>query len=284
MESNISFEDIKSIIDLKIDTFKAEIVKQFKTITAQPISSEIEISDSGTRVEFFSKKDIKSGIVEIKEGYKLYIGKKELMTMINTRNDISIHDSFMKLISHEYLHILYEDFSHAKLNAVYNFNLGSAKPKDVSDIYFEKTNEKRDSFGYKKIDRKIMNIAADLVINQDIDIRYPFLVPETYNLPKYLTVHEYYKILYSVKESKDENSLSIRSIGLTEEDKERIKKLINEYDSSEIDSLIKDIEENSFSPIIANKRNKNSIKLKKKKEIDRLNSISIGNVGYLEYD
>lgn len=263
------------ILNYLINVENGSLNRQFKSITNRPLNSIILINDGkGTKVSFKETKEIVNGCVNFNEGYELHIDKKDILKMCESHYWLGLSESFNKIITHEYLHILHGDCLRNTMTAIYNFSIGVKKRYIPDSIYFIENKElSYDKMGYEKIDHQLHNIAADFVINEELDIRSPFLRAEDYNLPANLNIYEYYSILVNRNNSNFKNLF--KDLNFNEEKHKKLDELCNNFQSKELEGLIQ-IENNAKNPIIQKKReivdqiNRNRIK------IDKLNK-QIGN-------
>lgn len=192
-------EEFRNLYYIKIQNLKLVLSKQFREICYDKnVFCDVQIVDNGTRVEYKENKNVNNGCVSYEKTFTLYIGFDEIETMYNN-TDYDAFECLNKIISHEYLHILFGDFEKAKLNNMYNFNLGVKKSNVPDSPFFVKSSNNNNIFdetGYIKIDKKLSNICFDLVINEVLEIGSPFINYEDLEVPPSLNCFEYYSILY----------------------------------------------------------------------------------------
>lgn len=158
---------------------------------AKRLNSKYSIRESGTSVSF---RQGKNGYYDV----ELIIGFKELYDMYMTHKNLSFRECANKLITHEFLHVLYGDFDKAKLKRAHQNYCQSSGKKDPFPSSF---------------DYKLYNIAADFVINRNLGIYNPFMRAEYFGLEDHFTAEEYYAMLKSMKDSmekfKSEDSIEV---------------------------------------------------------------------------
>ena len=263
------------ILNHLINVENGSLNKQFKAITNRPLNSKILINNGeGTKVSFKETKEIINGSVNFNEGYELHIDKQDVLKMCESHYWLGFSESFNKIITHEYLHILHGDCLRNTMTAIYNFSIGVKKKYIPDSIYFIENKEIcYDKMGYEKIDHKLHNIAADFVINNELDIRAPFLRAEDYNLPANLNVYEYYSLL--VNRNNNNFKSLFKDLNFDEEKHKKLDELCNNFQEGELKELVQ-IENNAKSPIIQKKREKVNEINNNRIKIDKLNS-QIGN-------
>lgn len=178
----------------------------------------IFVVNKGTNISYVNKKVVNGSFVDYVENICLNIGYEEIKAMYNN-GDLSIFEAFNKLVTHEFLHVLFGDFDKTKLNRCFNFYNGSLDEESLKNnpYYEHNANEKYDKEGYKKLEHIVYNIASDFVINRELDIVKPFLRAEDWDLPEDLNVFEYYSILMKSRfESPNEGGLGGNNIPLVD--------------------------------------------------------------------
>lgn len=177
----------------------------------------IVICDSGTKISYINEKIINGNFVDYRENICLVIGYEELMYMYKNSKE-NMFDSFNKLVTHEFLHVLFGDLTKKKLNIAYNYANGSLKEKVTDEYYIHNPDKKFDNEGYLKIDNEMYNVAADFVINRELDICSPFLRAEDFDLDPDLNVFQYYSILVNDNETREFVSTKINPLAFVNED------------------------------------------------------------------
>lgn len=208
--------EIESFIDLyreRINQYSKQINKQFKSIVEfKKCTTKIVMMESGTKIDFNEK------LNEI----TLFIGYSEVFLMCET-HQLDIFDAFYKVVTHEYMHVLFGHFDYSELDSIISFVRGeSSYPYDFEESpLFIPSGKNKISH---KLDGKILNIAGDFEINYNLNIHSPFLRAQDFGLPEGLNTMSYYAIIYHVLNS------SNYILYYYSNSKERIKK---EYDSSD---------------------------------------------------
>lgn len=197
---------------IQITALKNRLVETIRTILNAKSASIVKITlvDKGTCVAYENDRAVVNGRVEYVENIDLRIGFDEVEAMYNSC-ELSLLDAFNKVVTHEFLHVLFGDFNKLKLTRCYNYYIGSSPEEslDEDDIYFNRTNAEYDKDGYKKIDRTVYNYAADFVINRELNIDKPFLRAEQFGFDPDLNVFQYYSILMNDEDAQNKlNSLT----------------------------------------------------------------------------
>lgn len=188
---------------IQITSLKNRLVETIRSILNAKSASIVKITlvDHGTCVAYANDRTIVNGRVEYVENIDLRIGYDEVEMMYDS-TDLTLFEAFNKIVTHEFLHVLFGDFNKIKLTNCYNYLIGASPEESLdNDIYFKRTNADFDKDGYKKINHRIYNYAADFVINRELNIGKPFLRAEEYGLDPDLNVFQYYSLLMTTAES-----------------------------------------------------------------------------------
>lgn len=184
-----------------IQNFTKKITRQFRSIAKQS-NVNIIIVDKNTRIECKKKliKDKNLSHKTYKFTYTLYIGYLEISTLHENNPDIDIFDCFMKIVTHEYLHVLLRHVDISFLDKVFEFSHGIFyTSEDLRSPFFvhrENNSYTEHVIEYKFVDPVLMNIAGDFQINSILNIRNPFLHPSDFGIAANLTCLDYYSLLY----------------------------------------------------------------------------------------
>lgn len=183
----------KKHIDYRI--FKEEFGPSLKQIAEsqkfnlahlkKKLNSKYSIKESGTSISF---KQGKNGYFDV----ELIIGFKEIYDMYLSHKKLNFRECVNKLITHEFLHILYGDFDKVKLKRAHEHYCSSSGKDDIFPVDF---------------DYKLYNIAADFVINRNLGIYYPFMRAEYFGLEDHFDAEQYYAMLKSMKDSMEKFEL-----------------------------------------------------------------------------
>lgn len=195
---NMTFEEFKDFFKEQISGLKIRLSETINKIlsVSQNDFTEINVVDRGTCISY-SAKEVKNGrYIDFIEKVTLNIGYEETMYMYQNCND-NLFEAFNKIVTHEFLHILFGDFDERKLKNCYNYSIGAIEQgKLKNDMYYAYNPDATfDRMGHKKIDARTYNYAADFVINRELGIEAPFLRAEDFGLDPELNVFQYYSIL-----------------------------------------------------------------------------------------
>lgn len=205
MTTTLTKEQFEIYYKVQITALKNRLVETIHSIVATNSASivKITLANKGTHVGYTNERVVKNGKVDYSENIDLVIGYEEMLHMYNNC-ELNLFDAFNKLVTHEFLHVLFGDFSKQKLTYCYNYSIGALEDDKLDyDPYYSRTEKELDKNGYKQINHKVYNIAADFVINREINIKAPFLRAEDFDLDPNLNVFQYYAILMKNKEIMD---------------------------------------------------------------------------------
>lgn len=277
-ETNIELEeldkdlnDFKEIYRLRINEFTKKINRQFSLIVPGNIANcktNIEIKNKGTSVSI--QQDYNFEDFSPETCFNLIIGFNEIKLMCETHN-IDIFDSFCKLVSHEYMHVLLNHldsyfqretilFAKGELKNDYDYKKNSyyiPSNKGIKRNIKDVTDEEVSKFS------RLLNYACDFQINVLLNIREPFMNPKDFDLPEDLEAKEYLSILYHLLEDEYNNDFKESDSGnFISEYFGRCRNNIKEKldkDLKEFDSYFNDIENSISSSQFGNKYSRGNI-------------------------
>jgi len=221
MESkNMSIEEFLFYYKRQITELRISLSTTIQSILNTKSNSIVDIAlvSSGTCIMYVNERVVNGNFVDFKESIRLQIGYQELLHMYENSN-YSLFDAFNKLVTHEFLHVLFGDFTTKKLNQAYNYANGSLKEENENDPYYLKQEDTvYDNKGYEKIDHEMYNIASDFVINRELDITEPFMRAESFDLDPDLNVFQYYSILMNDEETRTKIEMKLDPLAFVLED------------------------------------------------------------------
>ena len=137
---------------------------------------------------------------------ELIINVKDILNYSNY-NKVSLNESVCKILAHEAMHIVLGHF-----------------------------NKK-----YKDYDKKILNIAGDLEINQIIGMQPPAIQPSNFGMPTNLTTDEYYELLINNKQNFNSTNLIKNNFSLNDDLIESFKDM-KELGEDEVNNIFSEID------------------------------------------